>query len=639
MLNAMRQGSQSKLMKFILFSFLGAAVGGMALMDVGGFFGSGVGNNAIAKIGRQSISSVEFDQTVRRALAQQGMQIREAYEFGMVDQILQSEINQRLLTQAAYDTGIYAGDETVARLIGTLIDPLVQSQPNAKRSDILQTILRAQGMTEKELVATMRQNLMITTLQSTIQVAASVPSRGEALNLYQVQNETRDVQGFFLSDDSVKGVEEAQEEVLKAFYEAGKSSRYVIPETRSFTIAILGEKNLSSTDIVTDEELERAYQKSIKSYTLPERRELVQAVLSNQVTAQKVADTVRNENTSLKDAVKSVTGSITTYQDETVFAREGLVTAMADAAFSTETGMISDPVQTPLGWHVFIVTEILPEAARPFAAVKDTMRQDLVENRLSELLFETANLIDDRLAGGDEIEDIATEMNLTVTQIGPVTKEGSTIDKRDALKDFEADRDHILQTAFDLAEGEAAPVFELSNGRYAALHVNAVTESGYQPYEEVKADLTKSWISDQKASLNRARAQAVQQDIAAGNKTLSKAAGEFDVKIEKFTGLKRTGEAPKSIGQDGQAILFSTVEGEAVMVPVPRGYFIAMIDAVSLPDRDKVTDKDLETLVGSIADSTPNEMTQAYLQHLQSKSKVKINRHLLNTLYGPESGI
>ena len=516
MLNAMRQGSQSKLMKFILFTFLGAAVGGMALMDVGGFFGSGVGNNSIAKIGRHSISSMEFDQTLRRALSQQGMQIKEAYEFGMVDQILQSEINQHLLTQAALDTGIYAGDETVARLLGSLIEPMMLAQPNARRSDVLQTVLRAQGMTEQGLVSMLRQNLMITTLQSTIQVASSVPSRAEALNLYQVQNETRDVQGFFLSDDSVKGVEDAQEEVLKAFYEAGKSSRYVIPETRSFTIAILSEKNLKSGELVSDEELEREYQKSIKTYTLPERREIVQAVLDNQATAEKIAAAVRDENQSLKDAVKAVTGKTAAYQEETIFAREGLVKAMADAAFTTEPGTVSAPVQTPLGWHVFVVTDILPEAARPFAEVKDNMRKDLSENRLSELLFETANAIDDRLAGGEYIDVIAREMNLAVTEIGPVTEDGSTTGKRDALKDFEEDRAYLLQTAFELSEGESAPVFELSGGRYAALHLNTVTERGFQPYEEVKADLKKSWIGDQKASLNRARAQKAQQDIASG---------------------------------------------------------------------------------------------------------------------------
>lgn len=638
MLNAMRDGAQSKIIKFVLFGFLVMAVGGMALMDVGGFFRNGVGNNNVVRIGGDSISSMQFDQTMRRVLSQQGMQPKEAYEFGMVDQILQAEINQRLMTQAAYDMGIYAGDATVARQIGSLIDPLMKSQPNAQRRDILQTILRAQGMTEQDLVNTLRQGMMNTVLQSTIQMATTIPSRAEALNLYQVQNETRDVKAFFLSNDSVKDVEDAQEEVLKAFYEAGKSSRHVIPETRSFTIAVLTEKNLSSGASVTDEELEKEYQKAIKSYTLPERRELVQAILDNQAAAEKVAAAVRDDKQSLRDAVKTVTGKTAAYQDETVFAREGLVKAMGDAAFTAELNTVSAPVQTPLGWHVFVVTEILPEAARPFAEVKDSMRKDLAEGRLSEQLFETANAIDDRLAGGEDINAIAKEMNLSVTKIGPVGEDGSTPDKRDALKDFEKDRAYILQTVFELSEGESAPVLEISGGRYAAIHVDTVKERSFEPYEAVKADLKKSWIGDQKASLNRTRAQKIQQEIAAGSKTLTQGAAEFDAKIEDFAKLKRTGDAPKSIGKDGQAVLFAGVEGETLLVPVANGYMIATVTSVALPDRAKITDKDLETLTGSIADATPNEFMQAYLQYLQNKEKVKVNRHLLDMMYGPESG-
>ncbi len=638
MLNAMRDGAQSKFIKFILFGFLVMAVGGMALMDVGGFFRNGVGNSNVASFGGNAISSAQFDQTMRRVLSQQGMQPKEAYEFGMVDQVLQAEINQRMMTEAAYDMGIYAGDATVAKQIGSLIDPLMKSQPNAKRQDILQTILRAQGMTEQDLVNTLRQGMMNTVLQNTIQTATTIPSRAEALNLYQVQNETRDVKAFFLSNDSVTGIEDAQDDVLKAFYEAGKSSRHVIPETRSFTIAILTEKDLQSGTSVTDEELEKEYQKAIKSYTLPERRELVQAVLSNQETAEKVAAAVRDDKQSLKDAVKTVTGKTTAYQDETVFAREGLVKAMADAAFTAELDTISNPVQTPLGWHVFVVKEIIPEAARPFADVKDSMRKDLAEGRLSEQLFETANAIDDRLAGGEDINVIAKEMNLAITKIGPVSEDGSTSDKHDALKDFEKDRAYILQTVFELSEGESAPVLEISNGRYAAIHVDTVKERSFESYESVKADLKKSWTGDQKASLNRTRAQKVQQDIAAGTTTLAKSAAEFNAKIEDFAKLKRTGDAPKSIGKDGQAVLFAGVEGETMLVPVANGYMIATVTSVTLPDRAKITDKDLETLSGSIADSAPNEFMQAYVQYLQNKEKVKINRHLLDLMYGPESG-
>jgi len=637
MLNAMRDGAHSKIIKFILFTFLVLAVAGMALMDVGGFFTSGVGNNMVAKAGKESISSVAFDQSLRRVLSQQGMQPREAYEFGMVDQVLESEINQRLLTQAALDMGIYAGNEQVARQISTLIEPLVQSQPGTSRSDMLRRLLQAQGMTEQAFVATMRREMMNTVLQGTIQTASSITSRAEALNLYLVQNETRDVDGLILSDASVKGIDDAPEEVLKAFYEAAKSSRFMIPETREFTIAVLTEDNIKSSLTVSDEELEKEYKKSISSYTLPERRVVEQAVLDTQEKAIKIAAAVRDDKKSLKDSVQSVTGKTTAYQDKTTFARQGLVKDIGDAAFVAEIDAVIDPIKTPLGWHVLVVKEILPESVKSFESVKDDLKKELSQGMLSAQLFNTANSIDDRLASGEAIGDIAKDMDLKLNKFGPVGIDGSTADKRDALKDFEKDRDYILQTAFELVEGESAPVLELSDGRYAALHVDKVKERSFKAFEDVQDELKKSWIADQKASLNRDRAQKIQQDIAAGTKTLSAAATELGVKVESFNNLKRTAEAPKSIGKGAIDALFDTVEGETIMTAVPNGILIGTIKSSDIPDPAKVTDKDLEILIEASERAAGDEFMQVYMQYLHDKKNVKVNRHLLNMMYGPES--
>ena len=100
MLTAMRDGAHSKIIKFFLFGLLIMATGGMVFMDVGGFFRNGVGVNTIAKAGDESISSQEFDRAVQRVVSKQGMTAKQAYQFGLVEQILQQEISlQNFLAQ------------------------------------------------------------------------------------------------------------------------------------------------------------------------------------------------------------------------------------------------------------------------------------------------------------------------------------------------------------------------------------------------------------------------------------------------------------------------------------------------------------------------------------------------------------
>lgn len=85
-------------------------------------------------------------------------------------------------------------------------------------------------------------------------------------------------------------------------------------------------------------------------------------------------------------------------------------------------------------------------------------------------------------------------------------------------------------------------------------------------------------------------------------------------------------------------MLFAASEGEAVAAPVPGGFLVGRVKSVTLPDTARVSDKDLKEIEESVQRNARDEMTQVYMQYLEDKYGVKINRHLLDQMYGPESG-
>ena len=121
MLNAMREGAKSGLSKFILFSFMIMAVGGLVFMDIGGFFRGGINQSAVAKIGSQDLSITYFDRTLRRTLANQGLDTQTAYKLGLINQVLRSEISNNLLQRAAIDHGLEIARPTVLNQISILV--------------------------------------------------------------------------------------------------------------------------------------------------------------------------------------------------------------------------------------------------------------------------------------------------------------------------------------------------------------------------------------------------------------------------------------------------------------------------------------------------------------------------------------
>jgi peptidyl-prolyl cis-trans isomerase SurA len=59
------------------------------------------------------------------------------------------------------------------------------------------------------------------------------------------------------------------------------------------------------------------------------------------------------------------------------FGRGTMVPEFEKVAFSLEPGSISDPARSPFGWHVIKVEERKALSVRPFAEVKDQMREHL----------------------------------------------------------------------------------------------------------------------------------------------------------------------------------------------------------------------------------------------------------------------
>ncbi len=236
----MRNGAKQGFLKFILLGFMALAVGGLVLTDVGGFFRGGLSSNVVAKGKNIEISLSEFDKTLRRVLANQGMAPQEAYEAGLINQALRGEIQNRILAREALKIGIRPNDETLVKQIATLTDSMPTN--GGSKRDALVQILRSQGISEGEFINTVRQELSVDLLQNTLASNLQEIPLAQAKAIYQFQNEKRDFEGFVLTNDSVKDITIPTEENLKKFYEARKIN-YAIPETTRYHYCNFNQRN------------------------------------------------------------------------------------------------------------------------------------------------------------------------------------------------------------------------------------------------------------------------------------------------------------------------------------------------------------------------------------------------------------
>lgn len=633
MLRALRDGAKSGFLKFILLGFLVMAVGGLVMMDVQGFFRGGVTRSAVAKIDGRELGGADFDRVVRRALSQQNLTPAQAYQFGFIDQILESEITNRLLQQDARKLGIYISDSQIAEQLNNIIAPMASEEMPGK--EVLRRILMSQGMTEKELIEAMRADAMNTTLRNALQEGTGVTPLQEVRDLYRYRNEERTIRTLLLPHDSVTDIEPAEEDVLRALYEAAKE-RHAIPEMRSFSMIVFSEDLLKETLDISEEELREDYENNISAFKLPEQRVIEQAIVSSRSLADKVLERVGN-GMDLLPALEEETGSDEGYVGQERFREEGLTEDVAAAAFSVGAGETAGPVRTALGWHVMVIHDILPPSTQSFGEVRERIKNDLMQMRLMDQMYALANSIDDDLAAGTGMEEVASGLELAIESFGPVRYDGSTMEETDALKDFENDREFIMDTVFEMLEGEIAPVLELSDGRFAVIRTDKITDKSYIPFKDVRDQIAAMWMQDKRELANKERAQDILRRLQDGHTTLESAAGDYNAGIKTLENIKRSDPASEDLPATAKTKFFNIGKGQYAVSQTENGFMIGQVISAALPDPENITLQDIEELSRTARRGAQDEFLMLYLRHLRAQHKVVINESLLEQMYGAGS--
>lgn len=627
-LQRMSGGSAGKTVKVILLGFLFMAVAGLVFSDVQGFFRGGMQTDTVAKGGGIRVSTQEFDRTVRRVLAAQGLSPQDAYKFGLIDQILHSEIQTRLMAKEAQDLGLIINDDIVKAQIAKIAEPIAAGSGRSK-SEVIQQVLRSQGIGENEFITSMRQEIMISLLRNALVSGASSVSDELAQALYRSEKETRTIEAVVLTPATVKGVEQPTPEKLKTYYDANKID-YSTPESRVATFAFLSEASLKDSADIPDDELKRAYNQNIAAYKKPAQREIEQAVFADQAAAETAL-------AALKDgkALKDTAGD--SYLGKNTFAESGLLPEVAKPVFEAKNGDVVGPVQSPLGWHVLIVGKDVAEQTTPFESVKENLRRELAVTRQMDAMINTANEIDDRLAGGEALEDLVKEYNLTTQKIGPFRQTGFNGANKNLFESYGTDSGAMIDAVFSHETGEVAPVIELKDGRYAMARIDEITPIEYKSFEQVEDDIKTRWLNEQRTLMNRARAQEALYAAEKGD-TLSAIAMAQGGTMQTIGNVTRTDAKNKSITPVALAKIFSTDNGGALLAENEKDVVLIRVTSITLPESDKATPAELKEIKDRIAREQAEEALAQYVSDRRAGSKVRINAAILKQLYGGEQG-
>ncbi len=598
-----------------------------ALWGIGNYFDTGK-EKPIATVGKREFFERDllrlYEQQYARFLSQGSYSEQE-----LKQQALDQLINDELLFQAALAKKLAVSDTQVAQFIRSL--PFLQTNGHFDEEKY-QRLLATEGLSSDQFIAQVRRSLLLEQLGQGI-VNSSFVSDHEAETFYKLQNQRRKIAYFILPLSEQEATVSAEE--IRAYYEQHQD-QFKTPEQVAVDYLSLSSAAIAKSIEPTEEELRRHYEEQQQAFTTPEQRHIrhILIAISPDATPQQKQQALakaleikqrleQGEDFSELAKQFSEDPGSKAQGGDLGFIKKGLLEKnFEDAAFALPEGKISDPVETPFGYHLIQVIAIKPAVPQPFEAVREQIRQDIqhqeAEARFYELAEKLAQLV---YENPHSLEPAANALGLKIESTGLFTRnqgEGIAADAK------------IRAAAFSeevLAGNNSEPI-ETENGTLIALRIRQHLPAKQRPLEEVSDEITILLRKQKARQITETRAKEWLAKLESGAK-LEEIANQVKTTV-KVAELTRSDTPIPEIENDTSAI-FRAPRPQPdrpvfLQIPLADGrQVLVQVLAVDDGNYNSLSLEEKKRLRTNLAQMFGLITFKEYQAQLRDKAKVKIN--------------
>jgi len=572
----------------------------------------------VAKINDAEISQREFTKTLKeQAESMQQQMGGKVDDKALRAKVMEQMVNTSLLSQAAQKAGFAIRDPQIqAVLAGIEI-----FQEAGKFSQVrLDSWLRAQGMSQQNLMAMIAQDLLLKQVQIGYGEGAVAPMpTAVRLNALLAQQREVNEAGFdrkdFLKSASV------DDKAVQAEYDAHKND-YATPASLRVQYLVLSQAALEEKVQLSDEQTHKFYEANAVRFQEPERRRAshilikidaaadAKARAATRAKAEQILAEVKKAPAQFGELARKHSQDPASGEkggDLGSFTRDMMVKPFSDTTFQMKLGAISDLVETQFGYHIIRLDGIVPGAKIGYEVAKGDIQKELRQQEAQRRFVETAERFSNMVyEQPDSLAPAAKEFGLNIEESGWFNRKSATAPLAN---------ERLLEALFSedaqkkRQNGEA---IEVAPNTLVSARVIDYRPAGQRPVAEVAGEIRL------KLSAEMARNLAIE----AGKKALGNAAGDQAINwsaamtVSRMQPLNLPPQAVKSIFRAATDKLPAYVGTETA-----EGYRVYRINRVTAgqaqPDMAKRIRNDVRRLAAQ-------EEMRAYLESLKAKAKIKI---------------
>jgi len=440
----------------------------LVMIGLGGFgvtnFGGGL--TAIGKVGDRDIETTDYARALQQEMnalsAQVGQPVTfaQAQAFGLDRQVLQQVITRAALDNETARIGISAGDASVAAEITAM--QAFQGTAGSFDREAYRFTLERNNLTEAQFERSIREDIARSVLQGAVVGGFTAPEPlTDALTAYAGER-----RGFSLLElsaaDLPAPVAEPTDADLRTFHDAN-IDRFTRPEAKRITYVALIPETIAPTMEVDETALRALYDDRIDEFMIPEKRLVERLAFPTDADAQ-AAKARLDAGEITFDALVAERG-LTLDAIDLGDVTKAQLGAAGDAVFALTEPGIAGPAQSDVGPALFRMNAILAAQETTFDEAKETLSAEMRTDAARRAISARIEEIDDLLASGAELEEVAQEAKMDIATIDYIPTE--TPEGIAAYPDFR-------EAAEALQEGDFPEAILLDDGALVALRLDEV---------------------------------------------------------------------------------------------------------------------------------------------------------------------
>ena len=550
----------------------------------------------------------------------------EEFDFDMLDDDLRMEsikqelIVQKVLQSGARSLGLINNNTTDEAKKSIIRNPQFQIN-GIFDENVYEAQVNSNGYTKEGYIELMT-NLLASELYRSSLTGLNFATDYEVFELTKLLEKSSDIEFTKLSYSGLKNEIVNTSDELIEFYD-NNQILFFSNEERSFNYIVLNQDSYKDDVVVPESYIEDAYEEYLDNFSNSAQVRFSHIMIekSNYETRDLAFDVIIkaedliNSGVDFSEVVSDLSEDIITkdiggdleYFDSEIFPEEfGLAIA------SLGLNETSDVIELDETFHILKVTELNVQEPLAESQIKDELINELVETESYALMNDDFDILDEMIAEGSSIEQIAEYISKTLEESELYTQENYSFDINNSeIRNYLFSPDSKLNVPYAIELDDMVIVMSLNN----------LIEPALMNYEEV-ADNVGELLAESKAAEKLNLLEEELNSIADAQDKQSFIEAYNFVTTDTFVDVKRYSSL---LPQEVLSAVFNAKAGEVLKINAQNGdkYFVDII-AFKQPNESEINEI-IEEYKSFAEERSASKMSEVINEDVFESARVNLN--------------